>query len=273
MAKPVPKPSRAMGRDVEMFTEDDVASIINAAQLSKVIDYDPTYLKFSFNNAATRYFVAARFNDASPNYEARNWCNKLAKSTYATLQVLGLEKSQAAYGDAAHGAVETLFYRHQDLARLRPPEAFGLSSDPATVLTSLANALWYVQGQAAAAADFYAAQNKKMNSSKLILSARQSLLHALAGIYQRLTEETIPRRPNSSYDNNPFARFVLGVTQHISERMVPPAPEATIPRDGSDYESAKALIDLDAENIADDVRRKVWPFMNRRGELGQARRS
>jgi hypothetical protein len=171
MAKPVPKPSRAIGRNVEMFTEADVASIINAAQLAKVIDYDPAYLKVLLNGAVSGYFVAARFNNASPNHEAEDWCNKLAKSAYATLEALGLDNNQGPYGDAAHGAVETLFYRHEDLlTELTEPDplaepgqagVFGLSSDPEKVLTSLANALWYVQRQADAAANFYARQKKR----------------------------------------------------------------------------------------------------------------
>jgi hypothetical protein len=259
MARKIPIASRVLGHNVGIIKIGDLPALVKAIGAAAPAAYDAPQLLIEVNNALLTYFVACRVRHRSPVYEFESWCNRLAKSAASTLQMLGLHRSGAPYSQADRGAIAGLFPPEQDAIFYRSLRKYGLPEDPDKAMLLFANCLAYMQGRAANAAAFYA--ERKGAADKLDLSPRQSMIAEIGDVYERLTGERLPQRPNP--EHSPFVRFALAIAKLASDRMVPPAEQPTFPKDdGFDYQSALELKNLGPEQVADDVRRAVWPKRN-----------
>lgn len=239
-----------------IFVSDDVQMIAGRVGRSLANDRN-TELIDGLNEAALDYFRAARRERAGTASDFEKWSKRVATAASGFLQSLGISPDQPMPPLPLEAYVALCSREGSTLTERRYPKGFDYMQAMQAAVTGA-----LVTYEVANHASGYYADRKKspQEAAKKGLSARQTFVLALARLFEACFADRVPQNPHAG--ESPFLRFVVKVFSMVAARIGSASEAITLPNDGGDYTAAQALKRASESQIADDVKKRVFPLIS-----------
>lgn len=265
---------------LRLFVVSDLEPLWRAASadaMPPVDDAAIAELVRILNDGLTAYVVQARRERFATAGDAVKWDNNVSTMARELLAALGVRPIHESRSLADRPPMED---------ELPAEIVFALASEdtapewrdhlglPATFNAAVRHsigAVWWLARAAEAAEKMHDVEKKRGAASRrkreATLGSRERLVLHLAQAFERLSGEKVPKTPHAADTPHPFNRWCLasfGIAAERIDEVARRMADAAYPLQPDDIDAVKALTDVKASSIRDDMRNHVHGRLNRK---------
>lgn len=263
---------------VRLFAAPDLASLWRATSTDAMPQLDDAAiveLVRILNDGITAYVVQARRDRFATAEDATKWNANVGTKARELLAALGVRPIYEPLNFTDRPPMEDelaaeIVFALEDTA----PEWRSHLGLPATFNDAVRHsvgAVWWLARAAEASEKMHDAEKKRDPAARRKresgLGSRESFVLALARAFERLSGEKVPKTPHAADTPHPFNRWCLasfGIAAGRIDEVARCMADAAYPLQPDDIDAVKALTDVKASSIRDDMSKHVHARLNRK---------